>query len=250
MSSKGTGKKFTLNKKSYELLCNIPDNSYETEIFKSPGKYLKAIFETYARLPYLQREEIFFHEILSEIEDSIRLKRTIRITTGARQYEVLPYLITTDTLSAYHYLVGLSHPVDADDSADLCASFRISRIRKVQMNRNDQRLLKAEEKKQLDEQISEKGVQFLLTDVTKIRIRLSDEGVRKYHSQVHLRPPYQEKSDDNIFEFRCTSRQIEAYFFKFGKDAEILEPLDLKEKFAAEYKSAADLYEKKLLSSS
>ena len=42
--------------------------------------------------------------------------------------------------------------------------------------------------------------------------------------------------------FQCTEAQAEFYFFKFGKDAQIVRPLRLREKFQAMYEAAAGAY--------
>ena len=43
--------------------------------------------------------------------------------------------------------------------------------------------------------------------------------------------------------FYCTQQQAEYYFFKFGKDAEILEPATLRSRFQKLYLEAAGKYQ-------
>ena len=52
---------------------------------------------------------------------------------------------------------------------------------------------------------------------------------------------YTQKKED-VYIFNCTKAQAEFYFFKFGSDAEILSPVDLRDKFALMYKDAAAVY--------
>ena len=58
----------------------------------------------------------------------------------------------------------------------------------------------------------------------------------------HLRPRYSEIRDNNIYVFFCTKDQLEFFFFKFGKDAVILEPKSLAEEFKIKYEDAAKAY--------
>ena len=46
-----------------------------------------------------------------------------------------------------------------------------------------------------------------------------------------------------IYEFDCTLRQAENYFFKFGHDAMVLEPENLADKFLRKYRNAVKRYE-------
>jgi predicted DNA-binding transcriptional regulator YafY len=59
-----------------------------------------------------------------------------------------------------------------------------------------------------------------------------------------LRPQLVELCEGNEFVFKCTEAQAEFYFFKFGKDAEILEPEELRNKLANMYDEALRMYMK------
>ena len=70
-------------------------------------------------------------------------------------------------------------------------------------------------------------------------------GKRMFDRMIFMRPrPKDITPVENgfIYTFDCTQRQADYYFFRFGVDAEILEPQDLREKFATKHKCAADLY--------
>ena len=76
----------------------------------------------------------------------------------------------------------------------------------------------------------------------EIHVKLTKAGVNKYRRQTHLRPPLVRELD-GTYVFRCTTAQAEFYFFKFGKDAEILLPMDLRERFKSMYEAAANIYQ-------
>ena len=90
--------------------------------------------------------------------------------------------------------------------------------------------------------MADKGIPFLLNDVVEIGIRLTPEGISKYNSILHLRPPYTRKTKDGLYIFHSTEMQIEFYFLKFGKDAEVLYPQSLRNKFRLEYEKALKKY--------
>ena len=90
------------------------------------------------------------------------------------------------------------------------------------------------------------GVQFLLQDSELIRIRFSKRGKAMYESQAHLRPAFTKRREDSdgswVFEFNCTQIQAQYYFFKFGSDAEIISPPELRKEFFEQYSKARSLY--------
>ena len=57
-----------------------------------------------------------------------------------------------------------------------------------------------------------------------------------------MRPACYEKIDDLTYVFYCTRRQAEIYFFTFGSDLIILEPVELQKLFARWYKNASNQY--------
>ena len=93
----------------------------------------------------------------------------------------------------------------------------------------------------MQDRIKKRGVQFLSYKEQKIVIQLTSEGKKKYAALRYLRPTHS-GVQDNIYTFYCTLNQAEFYFLKFGSDAEILEPAELRERFATAYRTAHMLY--------
>lgn len=250
---KGRGHKFRLNNENYERITHLNDTTLESRIFKKPGNYLKAFFESYCRLPYIERERIFFLKTILEIENALLRQCSLSVTlTNNLRFSVKPYKIETDRHHNFNYLIGLCcpYPFETDlentipSSEPHCASFRISRIVSAQCRYRNPSSLSSEEISDMESEIKKKGVPFLLNDISETAVRLTDEGVRKYNSMLHLRPPYTNKTSDNIYFFHVSEMQIEFYFFKFGKDAEILSPESLRNKFHMEYSEACSVYDK------
>ena len=50
-------------------------------------------------------------------------------------------------------------------------------------------------------------------------------------------------SNDGIYTFDCTTRQAFKYFYSFGKEAEIISPDSLRDKFKKELFESLKLYE-------
>ncbi len=246
---KGEGRKIHLNKKTCEYLLHFSDDSPECRIYRKPGIYLKAVFETYCRLPYIEREKIFFSDLFETIRNALNLHLPMQIrTTGGKTFSFLPFGTGTDANSNYHYLIGLSRPIsssgtDIQEPGEYhCASFRISRIESIRNEYGKKAKLTPHQRSFIEKEIAEKGIPFLLNDTAEIRVRLSEEGVKKYNTLLHLRPKYTSRTDDNIYTFHITPMQAEFYFFKFGSDAKILQPTGLRETFRRGYEKAFHRY--------
>lgn len=242
----GTAFKFQLDKENYAYFKVRQGQDTERAYNGSVGQYIKAIIEEYARKPLVEREKIIYGEWIDQIEYAIAEHRILKLTLKSGwRYEVKPYCICTDPGYNYNYLVGLSKTQDRIMQKQVSA-FRLSNISKMRVTSRSSRL-KAEEKKTIEDKLRSAGVQFLLQETDSICIRLTAKGKRMYDTQLHLRPPFlsQNENPDGTweYEFMCTPLQVQYYFFKFGADAEILSPKELRDSFKTQYAKALERYQ-------
>ena len=248
--------KIRLQNDIYDILG--PTIPLTDEDYRSAGNYIKAIIEDYASRSFYKREEIYFRDIFELIRSKLlipsdsRPLMTIRVksTSGILQdFRVKLYTMSSDSDSPYHYLLTMSKPV-TDNKADYKpAVFRLSRIVKLYDTPSyGSGKITAKENKNLIGAIKQKGIPYLLDDTDEYKISLTPKGVKMYRSILHLRPVADDsrtttdKSGSQTMYFICTYRQIENYFFKFGKEAKILSPKDAAEMFKNAYKSALETY--------
>ena len=208
------------------------------------GLFFRCVIEAYARKPYLERERIMVSENVRLVLAAIQNRRILKLTSGNTIFRVKPYRIMQNPLATYSYLVCLSK-TEAPDSEYKPASFRISRISGVAYLQQDAFISK-EAEKQLNEAIRTRGVQYLLGEPTEIEVLLTPQGVSLYRTLITVRPPAaeQELLPDGCVRMRfcCTLKQASDYFFAFGRDAEILSPLELRQSIAERYKQALNIY--------
>ena len=240
MKPLGHGEDFRLQK---EVLKNLEEkeNTLIAEIFEKPGKLLNALYEYYARMQYVDREALFYHDTIDLLSDFIKRKRMTTATSNNRRLYIIPYKICTDSLGTFNYLVAYTSPYDSDYDFKL-SSLRISRLSDISLTSDELPLNIQIKKDEIEEILNKRGVQFLLSDSSIIRVRLSKTGINMFKNQLHLRPLLDHIEDENIYCFDCTENQAFFYFFKFGADAEILSPSTLREKFKLEYSRASKLY--------
>lgn len=217
-------------------------NCIEDKIYKKSVDYLKCVVEEYAKQPYVQRERIYFSPRIKKIKQGIDNKKQLRIvmSTGSK-YNVYPYQIMCDPLNTVNYLVGFSKKEDDITGEKIPCSFRICALKSVDVMESRSACLKKAEKNMLEQKIAHRGVQFMIGDEREIHIRLTEEGVKKLKRYLHLRPRIGGKRGD-VFVFYCTEAQAEYYFLKFGKDAEVLSPIELRKKVMTTYQEAISNY--------
>ena len=234
--------KFWLNKSNLDYLSEPSSECSEDKYYSRRGKYIKSVLEEYARLPYIEREKIYFSPFMAEIQNAIHEERQLRIMTDKDViYSVYPYKILSDPLSTANYLVGYCTRYDNSEDEKRPCSFKISALKSVRLEKSKSAFLKNSLWKQLSQTISSHGVQFLVGNEAEIHVKLTKIGVYKYRRHTHLRPPLL-RTENDVYVFQCTTAQAEYYFFKFGKDAKIILPIELRNKFMKMYEDAASEY--------
>lgn len=213
------------------------------------GRFLKAVIEEYARKTQFEREGILLRDTIDELQSCIDAQQLIVITLNGpnhARHEVRPYRICSDIANNYHYLIGVTRKAGTA-FPERIASYRISRIDTIKRSRSRSGKITASQAREIDQKLHDNGVQFMLQDSETIRVRLTSQGKRMYDSQAHLRPAFseQEKLPDGSwsYTFDCTQMQAEFYFFKFGAEAMIEQPIELRKKFANKYREAVDAYQ-------
>lgn len=232
----------------------------EVDVFfnGSSGEYFKYLIECYSRMPFGERERVFFKKWYDELMNQVSLPLTYRNLIEI-EYEssrkvlakriVKPYKIIQAQDSGYYYFVGLSRSKEQTRKEYSPASFRLSRIRNIKTISStyygSPKISHVEQAK-LDDALNKKGPQFLISDYEKIEVSLTPDGLVLYNAMQQLRPNAIKSEilpDGSTFmRFNCSRAQALYYFFKFGASVKILQPEDLKNEFYSRYINAANLY--------
>lgn len=234
-------RKIGINKKNTDILKDDPEANY----YNSLGAYLKAIFEEYTLLPEYKREEIFFYDSIEKIQKAIEKGKRLKITTKNKAYYVYPYKILPNKIKTYNYLICYSEEVKKEDEFNIESSkkpvgYRISKIQSIQVQSSHGAHISEENKKELNELITERGVDYMASEAVDIVVKFNDRGLESFKNQIYMRPnDYTISAEDNhIYTFKCTELQARNYFFKFGSQVEILSPITLRNIFIKKYRSA------------
>ena len=155
--------------------------------------------------------------------------------------QLVPYKIMPDKTKNYHYLIG----VQIKNDKKINISLRISDIRDVKKIHSLTSSEKLDKKytKELDRLLVEKGAAFIGMPSTYSIVRLTPKGINMYRKMLFLRPAYVKIYNQNEYLFDCTTKQLEFYFFKFGKEAVILGPSKVRDHCRKAYSQAFQSYE-------
>ena len=216
---------------------------------RTAGRFIKAVIEEYARKPLAERESILFRDFIDLANDCIRTEKAMLVTLKNNyRYEVRPFRVCRDTENNFNYLVGYAKLAGAEPETECLVSYRISNIKAFKKTGKSGHLTESR-KRDAEGKLQTVGVQFLLQEPETIQIKLTPHGSGMYDRQAHLRPSFdsRQQTEDGLwlYEFSCTPMQIYFYFFKFGADAEVLSPPELRGRFLEQYKKAIVIYEKK-----
>lgn len=250
-------KSFTirLQNKTYEILGPAP---LSDPWYRSNGDFIRSMLEEYASKSIFQREAIYFKTIFDMIRDKLLIPEKDRLLTTVKKRSISGKLLTfraklfdlsKESDAPYHYLIALSRPATDSKNIYTPAAFRISRLENIYDTKGyGSGKITVNEKKSLETTIKTKSIPYLLDDTNNYSIELTPLGVLKYKNILHLRPLADNSMTENlesggqILHFRCTYRQIENYFFQFGKDAKILSPSKDAAIFKEAYKAAYETY--------
>ena len=264
---KGSSEKFRINKINCDILRELDfADYYDNKI----GKYLKAVFEEYTLLPKHIREQIFFKETYDTITNAIDKKKKIKIALNEKispsgeklpqqKYLFAPHSIVQDSTKSFNYLVGYSEKINDIYSVDeygntrksseveekMISCIRLSNISHASMQVSMSRGLSKNDIALLEEALNERTAMFLTNDVIDIKVKFTDKGLDSLKRQIYMRPHMFEVSstDPNLYTFKCTKMQAIFYFFKFGWDATIIEPVSLKEEMFKRYNRSVYSYQ-------
>lgn len=249
LKEKGNSFSFRIDKNNIQYLAS-EDGQAEKKYYKDNiTHYLKAVIEEYAELPYAERECIYYKEIVDEIDMSVKDKKVLKIFLrkgrNERKKSTIKYMKVlgrySDKEHLYNYVAGLM----SDDRKGTWSPGAIRLTSMAGCERLEQPAFISKENAELITALMRKqGVQYLSAGSSdyKVVVKFTPRGEKMYQRVLHLRPLYINKREDKVYEFHCSKLQAESYFFKFGPEVKILEPVSLAEEFRNRYMVAADQY--------
>lgn len=241
LSAKGfQSKVISLNNETLQIIEESDEHRFYSE--KHVSKYIRAVIEDYARSNSLKRKRIYYQKTLEILDDCIKKNYIVKIEFWGRKksHKIKPAFLCEDKFETHLYLAAI---LCRENKKEKLASYRIDRIKSIHLIRQEP--ISPDTFSALKNKADTFGIQYLSSEKTQIRIQLTPEGIAKYRQMSFQRPMYSkiEGSKNNIYVFEIPKYQVLVYFFKFGADAIVLEPAELREEFRRMYQKALKGYE-------
>ncbi len=224
----------TVSGRSYDVMKSIENNMLSNT---SLSQYINDMFSSYLSFSRNNREMIIFKDTFSELFVAIKKNCVITFSSSSAEdkvFSVKPYMIAPSKEEQCNYLLC------SDSHERLLRTFRVSRINAL-FTTSDKFVPNETEKKQLKE-IAMRNPQSASKNI-KIRVRLTDRGIKKFKVVVKNRPDV-EKKVGNTYYFNWPKRELIEYFKRFGEDAVIESPHDCRESMKFFYERAIKVYSK------
>lgn len=202
-----------------------------------PSAYFRNMFTSYAMLSSDKREKIIFRQEYEELMQAIKnnhwVSLGLKLSPSQIKYvEAQPYSINCSKEELHLYLLSQS----TDGSRVF--STRLSRIISA-TELNKKTAITQSNKKILDNMIKF-GPQFRYNRNEKGAIvKLTEDGIRKF-SRIYIQRPVPDKTDGDLYYFSCSQEQLFQYFSRFGGDAVIISPPQLRDRLIEYHKNAIE----------
>lgn len=201
------------------------------------SNYFRNIFNKYAKLPQDERERIIFKDELKAVESAIHNKKIIKLTINNSSFEFLPYEVVRTNDELYNYVVGAIKT----ESRFHCLSIHLYKCVNMIKTKNKFEFTK-EEINHLNESLTF-GPREIERRTVLTKVKLTKNGIKKF-KKMYLNRPIPLEINDDIYTFNCSHQNLFIYFSRFGVDATILEPLNLRNEMIAFHRKAYNKYSK------
>ena len=217
---------FDLNVNNKEIYYDIL-KSNEVEI---EAEYFRELFEIYCSKFKYQRELFIYEDKLKSILDAIKDENKLKIKYFSEIIDIDPIFIRREDKGNENFLFCYVEKLNSYQNYKL-KEMEIVAILPEKMKKRDKKFIESMKKK----------YDPFLGKATTIKVKLTTLGESLLKTFTEYRPKLI-KNEKDIYYFETSEEQAKMYFRGFSKEAEILEPLSLREEIIKEYQEALNIY--------
>ncbi len=218
---------FNLNKKNLENYYSfLAEKKIEVE-----AEYFRNIFFYYAQQSKKSRELFIFKNITEKIMCGVENKKKIIVTfADGTKKTISPYYMASSELELKNYLFSY------DEDEKRFKNFTLRNIKAVYVT--EKKVYEGEN--DFVREVIENFDPFLSYN-KRVKVKFTDEGLEILKRVKTYRPKLL-KQEGNICVFQCSDLQGKRYFSAFWNEAEILEPLELRNWFRERSLKIMEIY--------
>ena len=235
-------KQYNINNSNYTFLT---EECTEDKYYATAAKYLRCLIEEYCQLPFIKRERIYKSSSYTTVENACKNHNVLKVKAfidGTQKLlYVYPYMIMPDSLATQEYLVCYVKNENSATGKHI-ASFSMARLQLQGSALKQTFRLTKDDIITIEKKLADSSPAYFLGTNEKVVVKLTERGQKSYKTKLYSRPVKEPESSGDTYVFRCSPLQAYNYFFPFGKEAKIIEPTSLRERFKNSYIDGADRY--------
>ncbi|MBU1144540.1 MAG: WYL domain-containing protein [Firmicutes bacterium] len=235
--------KLKLNKENRSLLVSLEDASYfEAYAPRSGiGYYLKIILESYAIQTREVRERIYFKQTIDKVERAIINHTVISYKENQTVKKLCPYAIYKPTdKNSLELIYGIP---DKNTEGGIINTIKIKSLAIQELREYKEKFKVLGDEEFLKRFFNEKATVSAKPTETFI-IKFTYGGLQRFIHEEDSLPIIGIPNPNNkyLYTFTTNETQIFLYIFKFGLQAQIITPLDARERFKKLFKASYEAY--------
>lgn len=199
------------------------------------SEYFRNMFSSYAALPQDEREKIIFLPQYRSLQRAIDEGKKVFVTTSnnrEKRLELSPYALSNSKEELHGYLIA-AH-------GNACIPLRISRILSVSVLAEPAAF--TDTQKNIFSRMLTYGPQFIYGKTEgETLVQLTSQGMEKFR-KLYVHRPVPSRVENNNYYFLCSYSQIVQYFQRFGKDAFIVYPQQVRDAVLRFHREAVGRY--------
>ena len=237
--------KIKLNKENASLLSSIEDAKYfNKHAPRNAGIsfYIKIMLESYAILNRQQRERIFFRETIEKFESALNTKCMIKYKDGDIYKKAIPIAINNPKVK--QNMEAIISTLDETGKGGIIETHTIKALAQQDLRVTKEKNTLAGFDDFLVDLFEKKESVSVYPEVL-FKVKFTWGGLKRFMYEEDRLPiiGIQDPENDRIYTFKTTESQLFFHIFKFGSQAQILEPRQTRERFKQLYKASYDAYE-------
>ena len=238
-SEKNKKIEFRLNKENfdnYEEIFGMQGSNSEEKLPDS--EIIRNALAYYVTLSEYRREQLIYQKEIDMIEEAIEKDQTISIKYQGTRRTIEPYFLVNSKEESYNYVYGFCKKNSA------YRTYRLSNLSEVIVRKERQEMKKELLKEQGKDYLKNLKINYdpFLSYQKRVKVKFTEEGERLFGVIHYNRPKELAKGSNGEMLVECSEQKAIAYFSQFIDEVEILEPLELREKFKKRLTNASKKY--------
>jgi len=239
--------KLKVNKENRALLGTLEEAQYFDEFAPRSGIsfYVKILLESYAVLSIEERERIYFKETIEIVEKAIKNKTVIQFKIENQTLRLTPIEIYRPDYQQSLVLLATNDVLREDKSAAIynditLKELSMGQVRELKTKKGLLSDLKHNfTSKTLYETKSQKPTQTFT-------IKFTPGGLSRFLLEEDRLPfvGVRSKEDEHVYTVKTTETHIFLHLFKYGGQALVISPADVRDRFSRLFKASYEEYEK------